>query len=53
MPYFIALLPMLAFSGVVGAVVSLIRGRPRSALAFGVIGVGAAVLAIGLYYAAL
>jgi hypothetical protein len=43
---------MLAFCGVVGAVVALIRGRRRSALAFGVVGVGAAALAIALYYAA-
>jgi hypothetical protein len=52
-PYVIALLPMLAFSGVVGAVVSLIRGRRRSAIAFGVVGAGAAVAEIGLFYAAL
>jgi hypothetical protein len=51
MPYFIVLLPMLAFSGVVGAMVSLVRGRRRSALAFGLVGVGAVVFAITLYYA--
>jgi hypothetical protein len=51
MPYFIALVPALAFVGVVGAVVSLIRGRPRSALAFGVVGVGSILYAIAGYYA--
>jgi hypothetical protein len=51
MPYDIVLLPMIAFCGVVGAVYSLRRGRRRSALAFGLAGVGAAVLAIALYYA--
>lgn len=46
MPYRIALLPMLFFFGVVGAMYSLVRGRRRSALVFGVTGVGAAVIAI-------
>jgi hypothetical protein len=50
MPYYIALLPMLAFCGVVGAVYSLIRRRRRSALVFGIAGVGSAVMAITLYY---
>jgi hypothetical protein len=48
MPYFIVVLPMLAFIGVVGAMVSLARGRRRSAVAFGLVGVGAVILAIAL-----
>jgi hypothetical protein len=50
MPYFIALVPILAFVGIVGAIVSLLRGRLRSALAFGIVGVGSIVYAIAGYY---
>jgi hypothetical protein len=53
MPYYVALLPMLAFVGVVGSVVSLVRGRRRSALAFGLVGVGAIVFVVILFYVAL
>jgi hypothetical protein len=53
MPYWIALVPTLACVGVFGTVVSLIRGRRRSALAFGIVGVGAIVYAIAAYDAAL
>lgn len=49
-PYWIAALPMLTFVGVVGAAYSLLRGRRRSALAFGLAGVGSAAIAIWLYY---
>ena len=50
MPYFVALVPILAFIGVVGAIVSLVRGRLRSALAFGIVGIGCIVYAIAAYY---
>jgi hypothetical protein len=50
MPYLIALVPILAFVGVVGALVSLARGRLRSALALGVVGAGSIVYAIAGYY---
>jgi hypothetical protein len=53
MPYYVALLPMLAFVGVVGSVVSLVRGRRRSALVFGLVGVGAVVFVVILFYVAL
>jgi hypothetical protein len=51
MPYFIAVVPALAFVSVVGAAVSLIRGRPHSAVAFGVVGLGAILYATVGYYA--
>ena len=53
MPYFVALVPALAFIGVVGAVVSVIRGRPRSAVAFSLVGLAAIAIAIAAYYASL
>ena len=51
MPYWIALVPLAAFVGVVGAFVSLVRGRRRSAVIFGVVGIGSILYAIVLYYA--
>jgi hypothetical protein len=51
-PYFVALLPLLAFVGVVGAIVALLRGRRRAALGFAIVGVVAVAVAIGLYYSA-
>ncbi len=50
MPYLIVLMPMLAFVGLVGAIVSLIRGRSRSALGFGIVGVSAILFAVTLSY---
>ena len=52
MPYVVALLPMLAFVGVVGALVSLARGRPRAAAIFGLVGAAAIASAIALFYSA-
>jgi hypothetical protein len=51
MPYWIALVPVAAFVGVVAAVVSLLRGRRRSALIFAAVGVGSILYAIVAYYA--
>ena len=53
MPYFIALVPLLAFVGVVGAIVSLVRGRLRSAFAFGIVAIGSIVYAIAGYYSSI
>jgi hypothetical protein len=50
MPYWIALVPALAFIGVVGAIVSLVRGRRRSALIFALVGLAAILYAIVAYY---
>ena len=50
MPYFIVLLPFLAVFGVIGAMLSLVRGRRRSALALWLVGLGSAGLAIAMYY---
>ena len=49
-PYVVVLLPFIAFMGVVGAIVAILRGRRRMAIAFGLIGVAAIVIAIALYY---
>ena len=46
MPYLIVLLPFLACVGVIGAVVSLVRGRRRSALLLAIVGVGAIMIVI-------
>lgn len=51
MPYFIALVPIMAFVGIVGTMVSLARRRTRSALAFGIVAVGSTIYAIFEYYA--
>lgn len=53
MPYWIALVPMAAFVGIVGAVVSLMRGRRRSAIAWAALGIGSILYAITLYYTSL
>ncbi len=50
MPYFVAALPILAFIGIVGAGVALLRGRRLSALVFGLVGLNSVLLAIALYY---
>lgn len=46
----IPLIPFLAFVGIVGAIVSLLRGKRRSAVIWLTIGVGAVVTAITMYY---
>ena len=51
--YLVALLPFLAFVGAVGASYSLIRGRRRSAAAFGIIGFAAVALALALAFTSL
>jgi hypothetical protein len=53
MPYWIALVPALAFIGVVGVIVSLVRGRRRSAFVFGLVALAAILYAIVGYYMAL
>jgi hypothetical protein len=50
MPYWIALVPAAAAVGVVGAVVSVVRGRRRSALIFALVGLAAILYAIVGYY---
>lgn len=53
MDYLIVLMPVWAFVGIVGAIVSVLRGRRRSALIWLSIGVGAILVAIALYYASI
>ena len=48
MPYFVAALPALFAIGVIGMFYSVARGRARTALLFGSIGAGAAILAVWL-----
>jgi hypothetical protein len=46
----VAFIPITAVIGTIGACVALVRGRRRTALWFGMAGVGAIVLAVALYY---
>jgi hypothetical protein len=50
MDYLLVLMPVWAFVGITAAVVSLVRGRRRSALIWACIGFGAILIAFGLNY---
>ena len=50
MEYFLVLMPVWAFVGITGAIVSLLRGRRRSALIWAAVGFGAILIAVGMYY---
>jgi hypothetical protein len=50
MDYLLVLMPVFAFVGVVAALVSMVRGRERSAGVWAGVGFGAILVAFGLYY---